>query len=81
MEREKYEHAMQDLRPTVWIGKQGCSQTVVDEIIHQLERRRLVKVKVLPGVEIDIGDVAARTRSDLIGIRGRTFVLAHRQKP
>jgi len=54
---------------------------VVDEIIHQLERRRLVKVKVLPGVEIDIGDVAARTRSDLIGIRGRTFVLAHRQKP
>jgi RNA-binding protein YhbY len=39
-----------------------------------------VKVKVLPGAEIDASDVAARTRSDLIGVRGRAFVLARRQK-
>jgi RNA-binding protein len=80
MERGKDEHAMQDLRPTVWIGKQGCSPRVVEEIIHQLERRKVVKVKVLPGAEIDASDVAARTRSDLIGVRGRAFVLARRQK-
>ena len=72
---------MQELRPTVWIGKQGCTQTVIEEIIQQLERRKIVKVKVLSATEIDFSDVAARTGADLVGIRGKTFVLARRRKP
>jgi len=77
---EKNDHAMQELRPTVWIGKQGCTGTVVEEIIQQLEKRKIVKVKALPNTEIDFEDVAARTGSDLIEVRGRTFVLARRRK-
>ncbi|NYT06649.1 MAG: YhbY family RNA-binding protein [Methanomicrobiales archaeon] len=71
---------MQDLRPTVWIGKQGCTPTLIEEIIQQLERRKVVKVKVLATTEIDFGDVAARTGSELVEVRGKTFVLARRQK-
>jgi RNA-binding protein len=71
---------MQELRPTVWIGKQGCTGTVVEEIIQQIEKRKIVKVKVLPNTEIDAEDVAARTGSDLIEVRGKTFVLARRRK-
>jgi RNA-binding protein len=77
---EKNDHAMQELRPTVWIGKQGCTGTVVEEIIQQLEKRKIVKVKALPNTEIDAEDVAARTGSDLIEVRGKTFVLARRRK-
>jgi RNA-binding protein len=77
---EKNDHAMQELRPTVWIGKQGCTGTVVEEIIQQLEKRKIVKVKALPNTEIDAEDVAARTGSDLIEVRGKTFVLTRRRK-
>ena len=80
MKSEKNDHAMQELRPTVWIGKQGCTGTVVEEIIQQLEKRKIVKVKALPNTEIDAGEVAARTGSDLIEVRGKTFVLARRRK-
>jgi RNA-binding protein len=71
---------MQELRPTVWIGKQGCTGTVVEEIIQQLEKRKIVKVKVLSNTEIDFEDVAARSGSDLVEVRGKTFVLARRRK-
>ena len=26
---------MQALKPTVWIGKQGCTETMIDEIVEQ----------------------------------------------
>jgi RNA-binding protein len=77
---EKNDHAMQELRPTVWIGKQGCTGTVVEEIIQQLEKRKIVKVKVLPNTGIDFEEVAARTGSDLIEVRGKTFVLTRLRK-
>ncbi len=80
MKSEKNDHAMQELRPTVWIGKQGCTGTVVEEIIQQLEKRKIVKVKVLSNTEIDFEDVAARSGSDLVEVRGKTFVLARRRK-
>ena len=71
---------MQDLRPTVWIGKQGCTETIVLEIVSQLEKRDVVKVKVLQQVEVDPREIAAHARADLIDVRGRTFVFAKRQK-
>ncbi len=79
MKSGKNDHGMQELRPTVWIGKQGCTTTVIEEIIQQLERRKIVKVKVLSTTDIDFGDVAARTGADLVDVRGKTFVLARRR--
>ncbi|MDD1684795.1 MAG: YhbY family RNA-binding protein, partial [Methanoregula sp.] len=38
---------MQDLKPTVWIGKQGCTPAMIDEIVSQLKKRRIIKVKWL----------------------------------
>jgi RNA-binding protein len=80
MKEKRDDHAMQDLRPTVWIGKQGCTETIVQEIVSQLEKRDVVKVKVLQQVKVDPQEIAVRARADLIGARGRTFVFAKRQK-
>lgn len=71
---------MQDLRPTVWIGKQGCGDTIIQEIADQLKKRSVVKVKWLQNIEIDPADVAARAGALLMEVRGRTMVLARRQK-
>jgi RNA-binding protein len=80
MRAEKNKNLMQDLRPTVWIGKQGCSDTIIQEIADQLKKRTAVKIKWLQNIEVDPAEVAARAGALLVEVRGRTLVLARRQK-
>jgi RNA-binding protein len=72
---EKNDSSMQDLKPTVWIGKQGCSGTMIEEIVSQLKKRRLIKVKWLQNTEVDPASVAAEAKAKLVNVRGRTMVL------
>jgi RNA-binding protein len=71
---------MQDLKPTVWIGKQGCTETMIDEIVEQLKKRKMIKVKWLQNIEIDPETVASRAGSKLVDVRGRTMVLEEKKK-
>jgi RNA-binding protein len=68
------------LKPTVYIGKEGITQSVVFELTKQLKKNKLVKVKLLASVENDKEEVAEQlvrdSASTLIEIRGRTVVLA-----
>lgn len=66
---------MQDLRPTVWIGRQGCTPAMIDEIVSQLKTRRMIKVKWLQNTEVDPGAIAVLAQAELVGVRGRTMVL------
>ncbi len=69
---------MQDLKPTIWIGKQGCTETIIEEIVQQLKKRKTIKVKWLHNTEIDPEELADRAGARLIGVRGRTLVLAEK---
>lgn len=75
---EPNKNSMQDLRPTVWIGKQGCTETMIDEIVSQLKKRNLIKVKWLQNTEVDPGEIAAQAKARLVEVRGRTMVLAEK---
>ncbi len=72
--------SMQDLKPTVWIGKQGCTETMIDEIVAQLKKRKLIKVKWLQNAEVDPEAVALKAKAVLVGVRGRTMVLEGKGK-
>jgi len=65
---------------TVHVGKEGVSHKVVEEIVRQLDKHKLVKVRVLQSLERsreEIADELAKASgSDLVEIRGRTVVLA-----
>lgn len=74
------DRSMQDLRPTVWIGRQGCSGTMIEEIISQLKKRKVIKVKWLQNTDVDPAAVAAQAKAQLVEVRGRTMVLALRGK-
>ena len=74
------DRSMQDLKPTVWIGKQGCTPTMIDEIVVQLKKRKLIKVKWLQNAEVDPESVAREARAELIDVRGRTMVLKEKRK-
>jgi RNA-binding protein len=71
---------MQDLKPTVWIGKQGCTATMIDEIVEQLKKRTMIKVKWLQNTQIDPEDVAMQAHATLVEVRGRTMVLEVKKK-
>ncbi len=71
---------MQDLKPTVWIGKQGCTETMIDEIVEQLKKRKMIKVKWLQNAQIDPEVVATQAHAKLVEVRGRTMVLEEKRK-
>ena len=77
---EKPDQPMQDLKPTVWIGKQGCSETMIDEIVAQLKKRTMIKVKWLQNAEVEPDAVADQAGATLVEVRGRTMVLARKGK-
>ncbi|MDK2974774.1 MAG: RNA-binding protein [Methanofollis sp.] len=66
----------QEIKPTIWIGKRGYSEMLIDEIKAQLKVRRYVKIRWLRTAEIDPEEIARRAGAALVGVRGRTMVLA-----
>ena len=77
---EKNDPSMQALKPTVWIGKQGCTATMIEEIVAQLKKRNTIKVKWLQNTEVDPESIATQAGAKLVSVRGRTMVLAEKKK-
>jgi len=73
-------------KPTVWVGKEGTSEKVINEINRQLEQHEVVKAKIhqtaLKDREArDIAtNIAVQTESTLIDIRGHTLILYKKRK-
>jgi len=68
-------------KPTVWVGKEGATPQILNEISRQLEKKKMVKVKMLKTALKD-GDakniaskIAQQTESVLIDVRGHTLIL------
>src|SRR5512133_34490 len=77
---DQNDRSMQDLKPTVWIGKQGCTETMIEEIVSQLKKRRQIKVKWLQNTEVDPDAIAIKAKAKLVEVRGRTMVLESKAK-
>ncbi len=67
---------MQELKPTVWIGKKGCTEGTIQEIGRQLADRRVVKVRWLRNTDVDPYALAEQTKAEVVLVRGRTLVLS-----
>ncbi|OGS56924.1 MAG: hypothetical protein A3K60_01915 [Euryarchaeota archaeon RBG_19FT_COMBO_56_21] len=74
----------QAIQATVYVGKDGISDKVLDEISRQLDKNKLVKVKLLPAVEQDrkeaAQELAIKSSSVLVEVRGRTVLLAKERR-
>lgn len=73
------DNSFHDLKPTIWVGKQGITDTIIEEIRGQVKVRRVIKVKWLASTEIDPLAVASASGTILLQIRGRTMVLGDSQ--
>ncbi len=69
------------LSPIINIGKNGVTDSVVEELKKHIKANRLVKVKVLKSAEAEkdlkaiAEELAERSQSTLVEVRGRTVVL------
>jgi RNA-binding protein len=73
-------------KPTVWVGKEGTTTQILNEISKQLEKREMIKAKILKGAlqSEEATSIATRiaeqTEAQLIEVRGHTFLLYKRRK-
>lgn len=70
----------QALDATMHVGKEGITESVAEELTRQLKKNKLVKVRLLPSLEMDretaAEQLAKASASALVEIRGNTVVLA-----
>jgi len=70
------------LRPTIWIGKGGVDQNIIDQVKTQIKAKHLIKIKVQQpaynqdNLEKIIHQVIEKANVILIDTRGRTFIVA-----
>lgn len=80
-------HVLKDEKPTVWVGKDGFTAEVASEVEKQLEKSKMVKVRILPSAlqgDVTARAVAARaaeqTSAALVEVRGHVFILYRKRK-
>lgn len=70
----------QSIDATAHIGKDGITEASAEEIAAQLKKNKLVKVRLLQSAGEDrkalASELASKTGSILVEVRGRTVVLA-----
>ena len=72
--------------PTVWVGKEGSTAQILNEISRQLDQREVVKGRILQTAlkDVDAKEMAVRlakeTESTLVEVRGHTFMLYRRKR-
>ncbi|MDI6904839.1 MAG: YhbY family RNA-binding protein [Candidatus Bathyarchaeia archaeon] len=73
-------------KPTIRIGKNKVSQELLKEIEKQLEKKEMLKIKILKTAlqEDEAKQIASRiaeqTEASLVEVRGHTFMLYKRRR-
>ena len=71
------------LKPVVMIGKEGLSDAVVAKAEAELVAHELIKVRFIDWKEEKreiLGELAARTRAELVGVVGHVGILVRQNR-
>jgi len=80
-------HVLKDENPTIWVGKDGLTPQLATEIEKQLQRNKMVKVRILPAAmqgevsaQVIAANAAEQTNAALVEVRGHVFILFRKRK-
>lgn len=70
-----------EIGPTVHVGKDGLKDSLYEEIVAQLKKNRLIKVKVLTDDgTADVAEaIAEATNSIVVDVRGSVVILTDKR--
>ncbi len=73
-----------DMAPLVRVGKEGFSDNLVQSILDAIEKREIIKVKILQNSEVDkrelATELAEKSGCEVVGITGRIITLYKENK-
>ena len=79
-------YKLKDENPTIWIGKEGLTSQLSKEIDKQLDKNKMIKVRILKtALQLETAKAVAKkaaekTSAALVDVRGHTFILYRRHK-
>lgn len=80
-------HKLKDEKPTIWIGKDGLTPQLSSEIEKQLDKNKMLKVKILKSAlqqdntaKAIASKAAEQAGASLVEVRGHVFILYRRRK-
>jgi putative YhbY family RNA-binding protein len=80
-------HVLKDESPTIWVGKEGLTPQCAGEMEKQLQKNKMVKVRILPAaLQADntaqsiASKAAEQTGAALVEVRGHVFILFRKRK-
>jgi RNA-binding protein len=79
-------HKLKDEKPTVWVGKDGLTPQLSSEIENQLEKKKMLKIKILRSAlqqdtaQTIASKAAEQAGASLVEVRGHIFILYRRHK-
>jgi RNA-binding protein len=80
-------HVLKDENPTIWVGKDGLTPQLASEIEKQLQRNKMVKVRILPAAmqgevsaQVIAVNAAEQTNAALVEVRGHVFILFRKRR-
>ena len=79
-------HKLKDEKPTVWIGKDGLTSQLSSEIEKQLNKNKMLKVRILKSAlqQETAKSIATKAAEDadaaLVEVRGHVFILYRRRR-
>ncbi len=80
-------HVLKDENPTIWVGKDGLTPQLISEIEKQLQKNKMVKVRILPAAlqgdntaQSIAAKAAEQTDAALVEVRGHVFILFRKRK-
>ena len=79
-------HELKEEGPTIWVGKEGLTPAVTAQVEAQLERTKMVKIRILKSALVDQTAKAIATKTAehvnaaLVEVRGHVFILYRRRR-
>ena len=85
--KQHVRHVLKDENPTIWIGKDGLTSQLAAEVEKQLQKNKMVKIRILPAALTDLNtaqsiaaQTAEQTESALVEVRGHVFILFRKRR-
>ena len=84
--KRRIKRRLSEEKPTVWIGKGGVSEEILKEIAKQLDKKEMIKIKILRSAIEDneakkiAMQITEQTEASLVEVRGHIFMLYKRHK-
>jgi RNA-binding protein len=79
-------HELKEEGPTIWVGKEGLTPQVTAQVESQLQRAKMVKIRILKSALLNDTAKAIATRTAeqvgaaLVEVRGHVFIIYRRRK-